>query len=64
MIETKDRTFHEYNDSVGKERAARSFIPFGKLVLGTILHFIFIINAVECRRKNERERESKRVCGE
>lgn len=39
---------------------ARGSIPFGKLVLGTILHFIFIINAVERRReknvKNARQR--------
>lgn len=60
MIGTKDRTFHEYSDSIGKERTARSFIPFGKLVLGTILHFIFIINAVERRRENERDRKKER----
>lgn len=38
---------------------ARGSIPFGKLVLGTILHFIFIINAVE-RRERERERKQRR----
>lgn len=41
---------------------ARGSIPFGKLVLGTILHFIFIINAVERRRekKIEKSEEAKR----
>lgn len=36
---------------------ARGSIPFGKLVLGTILHFIFIINAVECREREKKESE-------
>lgn len=43
------------------QASARGSVPFGKLVLGTILHFIFIINAVECReRERERRREGER----
>lgn len=38
---------------------ARGSIPFGKLVLGTILHFIFIINAVERRREKKIEKRSR-----
>lgn len=46
--------------------STRSSLPFGKLVLGTILHFIFIINAVERRRekegrKDEEEEEEEEV---
>lgn len=38
---------------------ARGSIPFGKLVLGTILHFIFIINAVERRREKKIEKSEE-----
>lgn len=39
---------------------ARGSIPFGKLVLGTILHFIFIINAVERRREKKNWKKKQR----
>lgn len=42
---------------------ARGSIPFGKLVLGTILHFIFIINAVE-RRREKKLKKAKKQRGE